>query len=97
MSRAIVVRRPNAFWWNPSKYLVLGFSRIWFRLRIEGRENFPAEGPVVVVANHSSYLDPPMIGISSPRWHGRKLACGMGMCPRLHAHLGRTSFHPDHA
>ena len=68
MSRRIEVRRPNAFWWNISKFCVWSFSKVWFRLRVEGRENWPAEGPVIVVANHSSYLDPPMVGISSPRW-----------------------------
>ncbi|MCA8973676.1 MAG: 1-acyl-sn-glycerol-3-phosphate acyltransferase, partial [Planctomycetes bacterium] len=68
MSRRVVVRRPNAFWWTISKTAVLWFSKVWFRLRVEGRENFPAQGPVIVVANHCSNLDPPMVGISSPRW-----------------------------
>lgn len=68
MSRRVVVKRPNAFWWNISKTLALWFSKVWFRLRVEGRERFPAEGPVIVVANHASYIDPPMVGISSPRW-----------------------------
>jgi 1-acyl-sn-glycerol-3-phosphate acyltransferase len=44
------------------------FSRLYFRLRIEGRERLPATGPVLIVANHASYLDPPMIGVSASRW-----------------------------
>ncbi|MCA8952895.1 MAG: 1-acyl-sn-glycerol-3-phosphate acyltransferase [Planctomycetes bacterium] len=64
----MTVRRPNAFWWNISKFAVWAFSKVWFRLRVEGREHWPTDGPVIVVANHSSYLDPPMVGISSPRW-----------------------------
>jgi 1-acyl-sn-glycerol-3-phosphate acyltransferase len=60
--------RRSAVVWNVSKYSVLWFSRIWFRLRIDGRERLPATGPVLIVANHSSYLDPPMIGISASRW-----------------------------
>lgn len=62
------LKRPNAFWWNFSKTLVLCFAKVWFRLRVEGREHWPAEGPVIVVANHCSWIDPPMVGISSPRW-----------------------------
>ena len=35
-------------------------------LHVEGRENLPAEGPVLVVANHFSFLDPvALIGITS--------------------------------
>ena len=67
MSRVIA---RSAFWWNLSKGLVLGFSKLWFRLRVEGRENVPATGAVLLVANHASYLDPPMLGISCKRWIG---------------------------
>jgi 1-acyl-sn-glycerol-3-phosphate acyltransferase len=31
--------------------------RVWNRLEISGRENLPAEGSFVMVANHSSHLD----------------------------------------
>jgi 1-acyl-sn-glycerol-3-phosphate acyltransferase len=36
-------------------------------LEIRGRENVPAEGGVLVAANHISYLDPPLIGSVVPR------------------------------
>jgi 1-acyl-sn-glycerol-3-phosphate acyltransferase len=39
---------------------------IW-RWRVEGLENFPSEGPVIVVANHVSYWDPVLIGSALPR------------------------------
>lgn len=67
----------SAFWWNLSKYTVLAFSKVWFRLRVEGRENVPASGPVLVVANHTSYVDPPMIGISAGRWVGFLAQAGL--------------------
>ncbi len=40
--------------------------RIYFRIfcnwQISGRSNVPSEGPLIVMANHISYLDPPLIG-----------------------------------
>jgi len=38
-----------------------------YRVRYSGVENIPAEGALLVLANHQSYLDPPLIGIGSPR------------------------------
>jgi 1-acyl-sn-glycerol-3-phosphate acyltransferase len=36
----------------------------WGRLRTEGLEHVPAEGPVLVVPNHDSQWDPIMVGIA---------------------------------
>jgi 1-acyl-sn-glycerol-3-phosphate acyltransferase len=33
------------------------------RSKFNGRENIPAEGPVVVVANHVHWMDPPLLGV----------------------------------
>ncbi len=41
--------------------------KIFFRLGIFGRENFPKEGPVIVAPNHASFLDPIIVGIGAPR------------------------------
>jgi 1-acyl-sn-glycerol-3-phosphate acyltransferase len=41
--------------------------RLMFRLEAVGVENIPARGPVLIVANHSSVLDPPLIGGASDR------------------------------
>ena len=35
--------------------------------KVTGRENVPSMGPLVVVANHLSNLDPPLLGASLPR------------------------------
>lgn len=75
-----IARSP--FWWALSKYSVLVFSRVWFRLRIEGRDQLPTAGPVLLVANHTSYLDPPMVGISCRRWVGFLAKAGLaGFAP----------------
>lgn len=41
--------------------------KFYFRARIEGRENIPKEGAYIVVANHTSFLDPFLIGTTVPR------------------------------
>jgi len=43
------------------------FFKLIFKLEIEGREKIPINGPLVVVANHHSYLDPPLLIVSVPR------------------------------
>jgi 1-acyl-sn-glycerol-3-phosphate acyltransferase len=35
-----------------------------FRFRAFGRENIIEEGPAIMAANHQSYLDPPLVGIT---------------------------------
>jgi CMP/dCMP kinase len=59
--------------WRPSwfyavlKVLALAIMRVFFRLESRGRDNIPATGPVLLVANHSSVLDPPLVGGSARR------------------------------
>ena len=35
--------------------------RLYFRGRVEGAQNVPKEGPLIVVANHASDFDPPIL------------------------------------
>ena len=39
----------------------------WFGLRTRGVENVPRAGPCLVVANHTSFLDPAVLGRACPR------------------------------
>jgi 1-acyl-sn-glycerol-3-phosphate acyltransferase len=42
--------------------------RVVYGLEITGREHVPVEGPLLVIANHQSHLDPPVVGVSvAPR------------------------------
>ncbi len=37
------------------------------RWQVEGKENVPRKGPLIIVANHMTYVDPPLLGASVPR------------------------------
>ncbi len=41
--------------------------RLVWRASAAGRENVPLHGPLIVAANHVSYLDPPLLGAFCPR------------------------------
>lgn len=41
---------------------------ILFSWKIEGRENIPLTGPLILVANHVHVLDPIFLAFSLPRW-----------------------------
>jgi len=49
------------------KPLVAALMRLYFRLEAHGVEHVPYSGPVLLVSNHSSVLDPPVIGAVTPR------------------------------
>ncbi len=44
-----------------SRALIRPFFLVYKRVRITGRENVPRQGPLLVVSNHLSELDPPLI------------------------------------
>jgi 1-acyl-sn-glycerol-3-phosphate acyltransferase len=49
------------------KPLTVVVMRLLFGLRSRGTEHIPAQGPVLLVANHVSVLDPPLVGGAAPR------------------------------
>ncbi|HVH30447.1 MAG TPA: lysophospholipid acyltransferase family protein [bacterium] len=51
-------------WYLFWKTFVWVIGKLAFRLRIEGREHEPPQGPFIVAANHASALDPPLVGTS---------------------------------
>jgi 1-acyl-sn-glycerol-3-phosphate acyltransferase len=56
---------------NPSYLVGWSFFRLlcgfYFQARIYHRERVPLAGPVILAANHVSFIDPPFIGSSLPR------------------------------
>lgn len=49
------------------KFIGLNLFRIFLRLEIEGQENIPKEGPLMLACNHISLLDPPVVGAACTR------------------------------
>lgn len=41
--------------------------RVWFRMRISGREHIPAEGAAILAPNHKSFYDSFFLGLATPR------------------------------
>jgi 1-acyl-sn-glycerol-3-phosphate acyltransferase len=54
--------RPSLTYRLISYLLVFPVFRLLFRGRTAGNANVPMEGALVVVANHGSHLDPPLLG-----------------------------------
>lgn len=49
------------------KPLAVLLMRAWFGLRVSGAEHVPPSGPALIVSNHQSILDPPLIGGATRR------------------------------
>lgn len=61
--------------WFQFVRLVCGiWFKLFYRLRVSGRENLPLTGPVLIVANHQSYLDPIIIGLATGKRPAHMLA-----------------------
>lgn len=54
-------------WYNAFRGLFRLFFKTFFFWKIEGAENIPVSGPLIVCSNHISLLDPPLIGSSIQR------------------------------
>jgi len=50
-----------------ARFILFLLFKIFFHLKIFGRENFPGSGPFIVAPNHASFLDPIIVGIGAPR------------------------------
>ncbi|GAB4138391.1 lysophospholipid acyltransferase family protein [Thermopirellula anaerolimosa] len=57
----------NRCWYEFSRFVVRAAAALFFRIRYSGDWEIPRTGPVLIVANHQSHLDPPLIGAGVPR------------------------------
>jgi len=67
---AVAARRPTAPYrrfYAAMRVLAVALMRALFRLEARGTEHVPPRGPVLLVSNHSSVLDPPLVGGVCPR------------------------------
>lgn len=53
--------------YSASRFIIRLFTFLFIRLRIEGAGNVPKEGALLVVVNHVSMVDPPLVGYSIGR------------------------------
>lgn len=49
-----------------TRFILFLLFKIFFRLKIFGRENFPQNGSLIVASNHASFLDPMIVGVGAP-------------------------------
>jgi 1-acyl-sn-glycerol-3-phosphate acyltransferase len=54
-------------WWQLCHFVYSHVYTFGFSLRTEGMAHVPRSGPLLVVANHQSFLDPVAIGLAFPR------------------------------
>ena len=58
---------------NPDRGFVIAgvvvkpLMRVWFRIRVEGGEHVPREGPVILASNHRSNMDPVLLASALKR------------------------------
>jgi 1-acyl-sn-glycerol-3-phosphate acyltransferase len=90
---------PSSRIWYQTARSVLCFADILsFRTRYSGCGNIPKEGGVLLVSNHQSHLDPPIIGLGCPRQLNalaRKTLFDVPVLGRLIALLGSIPIDRD--
>ena len=57
----------SRLWYDFLRYLLRVGAVLIYRIRFTGRENIPLTGGVLLVSNHQSHLDPPLVGIGVTR------------------------------
>jgi 1-acyl-sn-glycerol-3-phosphate acyltransferase len=100
--RARAAGRPLPVVAGACRLLGSALARILFRVRVEGAQNVPTEGPVLLAGNHSGFLDGPLLFLLAPRRTAAlaKAEIFVGVWPRLWAALDVIPVHrgaPDRA
>ncbi len=53
--------------YNIANFLVWVYAKIFYGIKVTGTATIPKDGPVVFVSNHIAAVDPPFLGMASPR------------------------------
>lgn len=66
-----VLRSLNTGWLATAFWFVIGkcvglFVRLFFRLRVEGKQKLPQKGPFILSPNHQSFIDGPIVSSQIP-------------------------------
>jgi 1-acyl-sn-glycerol-3-phosphate acyltransferase len=64
-------RSVNSWFYHPGAIIAGGLARLLFGARVAGVEHVPRDGPFIIVSNHCSNLDPPVIGWATGHQVGR--------------------------
>jgi 1-acyl-sn-glycerol-3-phosphate acyltransferase len=95
-ARAAVARRERQYGWlyPVARTVMVPLSRAVWRLRGDGLDNLPAEGPAILCPNHTSAIDSLLMPVMLPRritfvgkaeyldsWKTRTLLPALGMIP----------------
>ncbi len=68
---------------------VLRLAQIFAWVRVEGRENLPANGPVLFASNHQGFFDTPILFLAMPwKWRHR-------LAPVMRKEFFDAHFHPE--
>lgn len=57
----------RSFLWRSLQVIARIGTTLWFDLKAHGESNVPADGGVLLVANHQSYLDPVLVAVRLDR------------------------------
>lgn len=57
----------SGFFYYLIKYFLILYLGLYNRLSVKGAANVPRKGGLLIVANHTSYLDPGILGAAFPR------------------------------
>lgn len=86
-SAAAVTDQSTRYWYSAYKALMTPFLRVTTRIEVQGRAQVPQRGPFILVSNHRSNQDPPVLGSGSvralriPRYKSVKLLFGRLLHP----------------
>jgi len=76
------------------KPLAVGAAHACFRIRARGAGRVPRDGPLLLAANHSSVLDPPLVGVVLPRELDFLAKAELFRLPLVGALIRRLNAHP---